>query len=149
MYDEALKIYLEDVVKDMASQNEKVPVTSFRVVITVSGAQLFAPDWFKYMITGRGPGKMPPLERIADWLEKNFQGTPVRENKDGTFSIMTMQSLAYAIGVKIAKQGTDIWIGKRKGIDFLGAMERNMPDLLAELTKNSVAQIQTALHQKV
>ena len=145
---ESISTYFDAIVKDMGSQNQKVPVDKFRIVATDKGGQLFAPDWFKYMITGRGPGKMPPLDRIADWVDK-YIGTPVRENKDGTFSVLASTSLAYAIGVKIAREGTDVWQGKKKGVDLLGAMEKNMPDLLADLLASELLKIQTSLHQKI
>lgn len=51
--------------------------------------QLFAPEYTKYMLYGRGPGKMPPQEPIEDWMNR--------------YGIV---GSSWAIRYKIAKEGT-------------------------------------------
>lgn len=133
---------------DAKSKGQKIPVSSFRHEETNEGGQAFAADYLKYLVYGRGPGKMPPLDNIIEWVEKNIKNT-TRENKDGTFSTVPYASVAYAIAVKIAKEGTDIYTGKKQGIDFLGVMEKNMPDLLKTLARNEAINIATSLKQAI
>ena len=116
---EAIEIFFKQVISDMYAQNTKVPVSAFRVEATNIDGQLYAPDWFQYMIYGRGPGKQPPpsamlrsVQNNPDWLESARQ----------TFKYITEKGLAYLIGRKIGREGTDIWQGKIKGVDLLGSM---------------------------
>jgi len=104
----AIETYLNTVVKDLAGQNEKVPVSQFRVEATQIEGKLFGPDWFQYMIYGRGPGKQPPPDRMLSWVQSNqslFSGSGISE-----------KSLAFLIGRKIGREGTDIFQGKKKGV---------------------------------
>lgn len=58
-------------------------------------AELFAPRYTQYMLYGRRPGKMPPLEPIQLWMERyNIPGNP------------------WGVAKKIARYGT-------KGNNFL------------------------------
>lgn len=139
----------KDLEKDAASKDQKIPVNSFRVELQDAGdstiGNFYAAHYFQYLIYGRGPGGMPPLDNIADWIEANVKEQPVRENKDGTFSIMSFNSLAWAIAMKIKQRGTDIHEGKRPGIDLLGAMESNLPDLYKTLAHNQAVSFATEL----
>lgn len=143
---EAFGEYFKAVVEDMAKENAKVPVSSFRAETSEEGAQLFAPHWFRYMIYGRGPGKFPPPDRMLRWVEKN---PDIFEAAKSRFKYITEKGLAYIIGRKIANEGTDVWQGKRKGVPFLEAMENNMPDLLKALVTNEAVKIQTSLHNAI
>lgn len=139
---------IEGLKTDAQAKGQKIPVSSFRHEETNEGGQMFGADYFKYLVYGRGPGKMPPLDNIIEWAEKNIKNA-TRENKDGTFSTIPYASLAFAIGTKIAKEGTDIYTGKKQGIDFLGVMEKNMPDLLKALARNEALNIATSLKQSI
>ena len=58
-------------------------------------AELFAPRYTQYMLYGRRPGKMPPVEPIRLWMERyNIPGNP------------------WSVAKKIARYGT-------KGNNFL------------------------------
>lgn len=139
---EAFEQYFNAIVKDMASENSKVPVSHFRTEAAESSASLFAPDWFQYMIFGRGPGKQPPPEAML----KSVQNNPDRfEAAKATYKHLTENQLAFLWGRKIGREGTDIFQGKRKGVDLLGAMEQNMPQLLRQLSTNEAVKIQTSL----
>jgi len=142
----AFEKYFTAIVKDMAQENSKVPVDKFRAEGSEIEGQLFAPDWFKYMIYGRGPGKQPPPDRMLSWVEKN---PDVLESAKRTFKYITEKGLAFLIGRKIGRDGTDIWTGKRKGLGFIESMENHMPDLLNDLTRNEMVKIQTSLHNAI
>lgn len=143
---EAFQKYFKQVVADMARANSKVPVSSFRAEANEYEAQLFAPDWFQYMIFGRGPGKQPPPDKLKGWVERN---PDLLESARTRFKYITAQGLAFIIGRKIAREGTDVWQGKRKGVPFLEAMETNMGQLLKEIAKNEAIKIQTSLHKAI
>jgi hypothetical protein len=148
MSKESIEHFFKSVVSDMARRNEKVPVDKFEAKAESASGQLLAPDWFRYMITGRGPGKMPPVENILRWVEK-YISQPVRENKDGTFSIVPFESVAFAIAVKIGNEGTQVWKGEKQGVDLLGAMESNMEELLKGIAESKALQIATSLSSAV
>ena len=145
---EAIRNYYTSLVKDLEQQNPKFPADKMRTDISLEKADLIGPNYIQYMIFGRGPGKMPPLDNIIAWVEKNIENT-TRENKDGTFSTVPFASVAYAIAVKIGKEGTDIYQGKKKGLDLLGPMEKNMPELLKTLAKNELIKIKTSIQSAI
>lgn len=137
----AIETYFKAIIEDLAAQSEKVPVSEFRTEVTQIEGKLYAPDWFQYMIYGRGPGKQPPPDRMLAWVQKNpslFSGSGISE-----------KSMAFLIGRKIGREGTDVFQGKRKGIDLLGAMEKAMPDLLKDLGQEEKIKIQTSLSKAI
>lgn len=72
-----------------------------------AGGQLVGDDYFQQQITGRRPGKFPPLQPIMDWITK--KGLDLKG--------ITKKGLAFIIARKIANEGTDIFKKKRQGID--------------------------------
>ncbi len=141
---EAIEKFLNAVRDDMASQNAKVP--EMRVEATQLEGKLFAPDWFQYMIYGRGPGKQPPPDKILAWVNRNPSLLADARNK---WKYITESGLAFLIGRKIGQSGTRIWRGEAKGVDFLGAIERNLPELRQELIDQEKEKIQTSLSKAI
>jgi len=137
----AVKTYLENIIKDLKAENAKVPVSQMRVEANNIEGNLFAPDWLQYMIYGRGPGKQPPPDLMLAWVKKNpelLSGSDISE-----------KSLAFLIGRKIGREGTDIYQGKRKGLDLLGSMEKNMTELLKDIGEEEKLKIQTSLSKAI
>lgn len=143
---ESIITYLKNVTDDMASQNAKVPVNAMRIEATNIEGKLYAPDWFQYMIYGRGPGKRPPFESpndvIAKWIRRNPEVLASAKSK---WKYITVSGLAYIIGKKIGESGTQIWRGEKKGIDILGAIDRHLPELKDTLVQEEKEKIQTSL----
>jgi len=138
---EAIRLYLDKTVEaikaDAQAKGQAIP-EGFRVESSEEGGKLWAADYFKYLVLGRGPGKQPPPDRMLDWVKKNpdkFQSAKQ------IFKNITEQGLAFIIGRKIAREGTDIFKGKKPGVDFLGAMEQNMPDLLKVIARNEATMV--------
>lgn len=127
---------------DAAQKGQKIPVSSIRVEADETRAVLYAADHFKYLIYGRGPGKFPPPDSMLDWVKSNPDAL---ERAQRVFRYITEQGLAYIIGRKISREGTDIFSGKRPGIDLLGVLDANMPKLLEDLARNEVIKIATDL----
>ncbi len=142
---EIIRKYLDNVVTglkaDAQSKSQKIP-ENFRVEVDEKGGRLWGADYFQYLVLGRGPGKMPPLDPIIEWAKK-FQG----RDKRGRF--ITDKSLAWAVAKKIALHGTDIFQGKKPGIDFLGVMETNMPELVSAIAKNEAINILTTFKKEL
>lgn len=132
--------------KDAEAKNQKIPVTSFRVEVDELGGTMYAAHYFKYLIYGRGPGKAPPVDSMLAWV----QGNPdVLERAKQVFKYITEKGLAYIVGQKIAREGTDIYSGKKPGIDLLGVMDESMPELLKQLQRNEVVRIATDLRSAI
>lgn len=72
---------------------------SVRYEVDSTGLRVYALDYILYVNDGRRPGKVPPREAIKSWIEE----------KGLTFDI-PINSLAFLIQRKIAKQGTTAWI---------------------------------------
>lgn len=137
---------IEGLKSDAASKSQKIPVSSFRFEVDAISANLYAADYFKYLIYGRGPGKAPPPDNMLAWVQANPDALARAKQ---VFKYITEQGLAYIIGQKIAREGTDIHTGKRPGIDLLGVMEKNIPELLKELAKNEAVNIATELRSAI
>ena len=136
----------EGLIKEAASKNQKIPVDSFRTDVDETQGVFYAADYLKYLIYGRGPGKFPPPDKMTDWVTAN---PDVLARAKQTYKYLTAQQLGFLIGRKISQEGTDIFTGKKKGIDLLGVMDENMPELLKQLTRNEVIKFATDLKSAV
>lgn len=132
--------------EDAAAKNQKIPVSSFRFEADETSGVLYGADYFKYLVTGRGPGKFPPPDKMEDWVRAN---PDVLDRVRQVYKYITERQLGFLIGRKIAREGTDIFQGKKQGIDLLGVMEKNMPKLLEDLARNEVVRITTELKSVV
>lgn len=132
----------EGIIEDAATKNQKIPVSSFRIEVEEDSGKFFAAHYMQYLIYGRPPGKQPPPDAMLDFVQKN---PDMLDSARRQFKYITEQGLAYIIGRKIAERGTEIWEGKRDGIDLLGVMESNMPQFLKDLASNEAASIATSL----
>lgn len=63
-----------------------------------------APDYFKYVENGRGPGKNPPIKAIEDWITiKHITPYPTAKGK-----LPTKKQLAFLISRAIGRDGTKV-----------------------------------------
>lgn len=63
-----------------------------------------APDYFKYVENGRGPGKNPPIKAIEDWITiKHITPYPTAKGK-----LPTKKQLAFLIARSIGENGTKV-----------------------------------------
>lgn len=138
--------FTEGLINEAQAKDQKIPVSSLRWEADEIGGQYFAADYLKYLVTGRGPGKFPPPDKMTDWVNAN---PDVLARAQQVYKYLTAQQLGFLIGRKIAREGTDIFTGKKEGIDLLGVMEKNMPELLEQLARNEVIKFATDLKQAV
>lgn len=131
---ELIAKYLEqaaaNIKEDAASKGQKIPVSSFEVRATETEGQLTGAYYFKYLVHGRPPGKQPPPEAMLKFVESN-PGMLLDAQK--VFGKISAKSLAYLIGRKIGREGTDIHKGVKPGIDLQGAIEGPLDDFLAQI----------------
>jgi hypothetical protein len=141
-----LDIFFDNVItylkNDAESKGQKAPVNRLRKEINPTEGQLIGPFYFKYIVTGRGPGKQPPPDAMLKFVQAN---PDILVSMKQRFKYITEKGAAYIIGRKIGREGTDIWQGKKEGIDLLGAIEANLPELNKMLVRNELQGIQTAL----
>ena len=139
--EEAFKKFFEDVTKDLRSDqvdkglySSGKSASSLNYEVRPDGGTQKGSAYFQQQITGRRPGKMPPVEDILAWIE--FKGIQ-SDNPE---------SFAWAVAKKIAKVGTDVNQGKREGLDFIGIVAKNRDELMKNLKKGLVERIKTDIH---
>lgn len=123
--------YLETIkaglVNDASAKGQKIPVSSMEIEVNDTEGKLWAAHYFKYLVVGRGPGKAPP----PDAMEKFVRDNPdILEEARAVWRSINERSLAFLIGRKIAREGTDIFTGKKPGIDLQGMIDAATPDFL-------------------
>lgn len=99
------------------------------------GGQLTGSDYFYFQIHGRKPGRLPPVENIIQSIK----------DKGLTQSWGTVESFAWAIAFKIKKEGTDIFKGKRPGLDFDKIVDEKQKILIKDLIEGQVFEISNKL----
>lgn len=87
--------------------------------------RLETPDYFIFEILGRGPGEIPPLEEIRNWVIS--KGLPIKS--------------AVPIAKVIGREGTRIFKREAEGIDFQGIFDQEMKDFLRELGDEQASEI--------
>jgi len=102
-------------------------------------ASFIGPAHLVFLNRGRGPGKFPPIQNIQDWIQ----------NKPG-FTLdpdVKIEAVAFLIARKIAREGTEIFKDKTKGLEFQKILEKNLPalekeigQLTAQLTASTLAE---------
>jgi hypothetical protein len=128
----------EGIKSDAAAKSQKIPVSSFRVEADSQVGRLFGADYFKYLVTGRGPGKQPPPDKMLKFVQDN---PDILAEARQRFKYITEKGLAYLIGRKIGREGTDIFTGKKPGIDLEGAINAPMEDFLKQLAYHEALNI--------
>jgi hypothetical protein len=137
---------IEGLGQDAANKGQKFPIDKLRFEADEISAAMYGPDYVEYLFYGRGPGKFPPPDKMTAWVEAN---PDVLDQAKKVFKYITSQQLGYLIGRKIAREGTDIFTGKKPGIDLLGVMDKNMPELLKDLARNEAVKIATELKSAI
>ena len=86
-------------------------------------------DYWWYVENGRGPGKMPPISAIEEWIEVK---QIVRDSRNG--KVPTTKQLAYVIARSIGEQGT-------KGTHALDKTIQSSDDIVDALKSELVTSI--------
>lgn len=137
---------IDDLKTDAAAKGQKIPLSSFRFEADAYSGQLWGADYFKYLITGRGPGKFPPPDAMLKFVQAN---PDILQRAKAVYKFITEKQLAFLIGRKIAREGTAIWSGKKQGIDFIGVLDKQRTALVETIAKNELIKIQTAVRAAI
>lgn len=113
---------IEGIKQDAETKGQKIPIDKFRSESNDLGGALYAPHYVQYLIFGRGPGKQPPPDAMTAFVDAN---PDILERAKQVYKYITSQQLGYLIGRKIAREGTDIYSGKKPGIDLLGTIDKS------------------------
>lgn len=134
---QSITIYFKKVIDDIKrDQSEKGMVASgrsagsLRFTVTPNEGKLFGANYFRHQREGRGPGGFPPIQALEDWIRAK-----------GIQPDTTIEYMAFAIAKKMAQRGSDIFQGKKPGLDLDGIIERNLPLLAENLLKGTVERI--------
>jgi hypothetical protein len=133
---------IEGLKADAESKGQKFPGDKMRSENDDYGGRLIGPHYVQYLIFGRGPGKQPPPEAMTAFVDSN---PDILKRAQAVYGRITSQQLGFLIGRKIAREGTDIYSGKRPGIDLLGTIDKSLPDLVKTIAKNEALRIATDL----
>lgn len=135
---EILKDLLEEIKTDMISQQSALGIRasgasadSLNVVDTSKGPTMTGNNYWAFLFdkTGRGPGGFPPPNLIEDWIF------------DKPVSIdTTLAQAVYAISLKIAQHGTDIFLGK-PGIKISEIITEHLIDASGRIARSKVNKV--------
>ena len=94
-------------------------------VVTQTGINIFAEDYGIFVEEGRGPGKMPPRNKILEWVEsKNLQSINPKYKRP--------RDVAWMIARSIGAEGTIKRFGYQ-GSKFIDFVSKN---IMVSLTKD-------------
>jgi len=142
---EILNQYFEAVIKDLrGDQSAKGMVASGKSAESLTyttdstGGKLSGSNYFYWQIVGRRPGTFMPPDDMLQWIKD--KGITPREPK------MKLETLSYIFNLKLKEKGTDIFMGKKKGLEFQEAIGgANMEKLTSQIGKAKIKEITTFL----
>lgn len=147
---DSIKEFFSDLIEglrdDAATKGQKFPADKLRFEADELGGKLFGPHYVQYLFYGRGPGKQPPPEAMTAWAEAN---PDILERARAVYKKITAQQLGFLVGRKIGREGTDIYSGKRPGIDLLGVADKSMPDFMKDMARNEAVKFLTELRSEL
>jgi hypothetical protein len=130
---EIISIYLDNIIeglkRDADSKGQRIP-QGFEKTVSDEGGSISVEHYFRYLVVGRGPGKQPPPDAMLAWVEKHPE---IIAEFRATYREIEAKEIAYIIGRKIGREGTDIYQGKKPGIDLAGVVDASMPEFLERL----------------
>lgn len=108
LLDEVKKAYIEDQeAKDIRASGKSAK--SLKKHPKPTSGTLTGAKYFFQQRHGRRPGKFPSVTDILNWIK--VKGITPRDS--GT----SIKSLAFLFARKIAERGTDVYLGKRPGLN--------------------------------
>lgn len=122
LLDEVKKAYIEDQeAKGIRASGKSAK--SLRKHPKPTSGTLTGAKYFFQQRHGRRPGKFPPIDDILNWIRAKgiqpgmYQPTPKTGQKIPKPRQMTERQLAFLFAQKIAERGTDVYLGKRPGLN--------------------------------
>lgn len=100
---DSLVVSIRDKIKSSGASATGKSAASLRHTETDTRFTLYGNQSFSFMEVGRGPGGMPPIDNIKEWIKA--KGIVIGEKQ-------TLSGLAYGIAKKISQQGTQLYANK-------------------------------------
>lgn len=130
-----LEQYKEKIVTQLKDRlNQENLVASKRLrdsiygVVTKTGINIFAEGYATFVEDGRGAGKMPPRDKILEWVEeRGLQSSNIKYKRTNR-----LKDIAWMIAKSIAEKGT-IKRYNYQGSKFIDFVSKN---IMASLTKD-------------
>ncbi len=130
-----LEQYKEKIVTQLKDRlNQENLVASERLrnsiygVVTKTGINIFAEGYATFVEDGRGPGKMPPRDKILEWVkEKGLQSSNIKYKRANR-----LKDIAWMIAKSISEEGT-IKRYNYQGSKFIDFVSKN---IMTSLTKD-------------
>ena len=130
-----LEQYKDKIVEQLKDRlNQEKLVASGRLrdsiygVVTETGINIFAQDYGIFVEEGRGPGRMPPRNKILEWVKaKGLTSSNVKYKR-----LNRPKDIAWMIARSIAEKGTIQRFGYQ-GSKFIDFVSKN---IMASLTKD-------------
>jgi hypothetical protein len=113
---------LKDRIRDALSAKNLDNTGEAGMSLEVRGDELWGAEYLYYLDQGRGPGKFPPPSNIIAWVRSKL-GIEDSEARQ----------VAFLVGRKISKQGTEIWRNKAKGIQLDELIAETLDELDSEI----------------
>lgn len=113
---------------------------SLRIEAKPLSGTVYGAKYFVQQTVGRKPGKFPPLDDIISWIRAK------RIEPEGK---TTERQLAFLFARKIAQKGTDIYQGKRQGIDIDEQVKKLNEEFLKNITGQLTKQFSKTLKESL
>jgi hypothetical protein len=117
----------KDINKDQAVKGIRASgksAESQEIYMSPAAGRLVGDASFHEQVKGRRPGAFPPIADIRAWID-----TKGIDPQD-----ISKDSLAFLIARKIARRGTDIYLGKRPGLDLDLIIQRRREEFEGDIT---------------
>lgn len=130
-----LEQYKEKIVtqlKDRLTQEGLVGTSTLRNsiygTVNETGINIFAAGYWEWVEEGRGPGKMPPRNKILEWVEaKGLSSSNIKYKRANR-----LKDIAWMVAKSIAEKGT-IKRYEYQGSKFIDFVSKN---IMSSLTKD-------------
>jgi hypothetical protein len=140
LLNEIREAYIKDQ-KDKGIRASGKSAESLRIETKNNQGALYGAKYFIQQMVGRKPGKFPPIDDILDWMRvKNISPKDTKT---------TERQLAFLIARKIANSGTDIFLGRRPGLDIDDQIKSIVQEWKKGFAKELKGEIITTLKQSL
>lgn len=116
----AEEVQRQQVEKDFVATGESLDNYVVNVVKR-NNVDLLIPQYLTYSMegTGRKPGTVPNINALEKWIhDKGIEPDAGQ----------TINSLAWAMGIKMAEEGNQVYRGDREGIELIETIEKSFSD---------------------
>ena len=146
-FDQIILLFLQKVIIGLKIQQSQKGIRatgqsaeSLKAVMVAGKATIIGDAAIFFQIHGRGPGRFPPESAITEewFFRKNIPLIGI-----------TVESFLFLVRRKIAREGTDIFQGKRPALSIEDEVDKQIDELKTALAANEAAAIAQILRSAV